>query len=298
MRIRINWKKTLLVTLDLVLGAYVAYAFVGMKGYSQSDVFCKRVQIDIQDGTTNGFLSAKDISTRLRKVRLYPLGRSLDSINVRAIEETLLHSPFVRSAQCYVTQDGQVNIQLTQRMPMLRVKTDKDDYYLDDNNNVMRPSSRYTADLIVATGHFTPWFAQNYLSPMVATLMQSKLWKNQVEQIHVLEDGGIEIVPRVGDHVVLLGRLPQTRYAHHRSQLISEFVQRKLNRLEKFYRYGLSQVGWNKYSYIDLEFDNQIICKRRTFQQPPSTPDGSKTQEEEAVPMDIPSTPSSQTLTE
>jgi cell division protein ftsQ len=36
-----------------------------------------------------------------------------------------------------------------------------------------------------------------------------------------------------------------------------------LSRLEKFYRYGLSQAGWNKYSYIDIEFDNQIICKKR-----------------------------------
>jgi cell division protein FtsQ len=44
---------------------------------------------------------------------------------------------------------------------------------------------------------------------------------------------------------------------------IDEFLKLKLTRLEKFYRYGLSQAGWNKYSSINLEFDNQIICKRR-----------------------------------
>ena len=38
---------------------------------------------------------------------------------------------------------------------------------------------------------------------------------------------------------------------------------KKLDTLEKFYHYGLSQAGWNKYKYINLEFDNQIICKRR-----------------------------------
>ena len=36
-----------------------------------------------------------------------------------------------------------------------------------------------------------------------------------------------------------------------------------MTRLEKFYKYGLSQVGWNKYSYVNIEFDNQIICKRK-----------------------------------
>ena len=40
-------------------------------------------------------------------------------------------------------------------------------------------------------------------------------------------------------------------------------MTKKLSRLEKFYRYGLSQAGWNKYSYIDIEFDNQIICRKR-----------------------------------
>ena len=36
-----------------------------------------------------------------------------------------------------------------------------------------------------------------------------------------------------------------------------------MDRLEKFYKYGLSQAGWNKYSYINIVFDNQIICKKR-----------------------------------
>ena len=37
----------------------------------------------------------------------------------------------------------------------------------------------------------------------------------------------------------------------------------KLSRLDKFYRYGLSKAGWNRYDYINLEFDNQIICHYR-----------------------------------
>ena len=42
---------------------------------------------------------------------------------------------------------------------------------------------------------------------------------------------------------------------------------RKMDRLEKFYKYGLSQAGWNKYSYINVEFDNQIICKKRQYEK-------------------------------
>ena len=40
-------------------------------------------------------------------------------------------------------------------------------------------------------------------------------------------------------------------------------IDKKLDRLRKFYSYGLSQTGWNRYSRINVEFDNQIICKQR-----------------------------------
>ena len=40
-------------------------------------------------------------------------------------------------------------------------------------------------------------------------------------------------------------------------------IDKKLERMRKFYIYGLNVAGWNKYSYINVEFDNQIICKRK-----------------------------------
>ena len=88
------------------------------------------------------------------------------------------------------------------------------------------------------------------------------MWKNLVVQVNVLPDRSIEIVPRVGDHIVHLGTLPEANSKEKRQELINQFVDRKLTRLEKFYKYGLAQAGWNKYSYIDIEFDNQIICRK------------------------------------
>lgn len=93
--------------------------------------------------------------------------------------------------------------------------------------------------------------------------MSSELWRNQIEQINVRFDRGIELVPRVGNHVVYIGKLPESNYPDEREKEVTDFVNMKMDRLEKFYKYGLSQVGWNKYSYINLEFDNQIICKKR-----------------------------------
>lgn len=125
------------------------------------------------------------------------------------------------------------------------------------------PNSKYTSDLIIATGNISRWYARNYLSYLAIELMKDDFWKNQIVQINILPDLGVELVPRVGEHIVYLGNIPQTKYVNRRKALVQGFVQKKMDRLKKFYKYGLSQAGWNKYSYIDLEFDNQIICKRR-----------------------------------
>ena len=148
-------------------------------------------------------------------------------------------------------------------MPIIRIKSQQGgDYYLDDNGGIL-PNSKYTSDLIIATGNINNSFAKLYIAPLAKAISSSPLWINQIEQINVLPDYGIELVPRVGDHIIFMGYLPLNRNRWTRNREINSFVNNKLSRLEKFYRYGLSQAGWNKYSYIDIEFDNQIVCKRR-----------------------------------
>ena len=263
-----NWKKSITITLDIVLAAYLVLAFTAFNKPDETTKVCTKVSINIQDESANGFISANEIKSRLEKRILYPLNKQMHNVNSRNIEEALKTSPFVNTAECYKTQDGHVYINITQRLPIVRVKAvNGDDYYLDDKNCIM-PNSHYTSDLIIATGYITKWFAQNYVSYLSMTLMNDNLWKNQIEQINVLPDHSIELVPRVGNHIVLVGPMPESKHPSERKQLVCDFVKKKMDRLEKFYKYGLSQAGWNKYSYINIEFDNQIICKKREHIEP------------------------------
>ena len=110
----------------------------------------------------------------------------------------------------------------------------------------------------MATGPISRAYAKRVLTRIGNTIASDKFWQSQVVQLNVLADGSIEMVPRVGDNIVYLGR--------------PVGVQRKLDRLRKFYKYGLSRVGWDRYSYISLEFDNQIICKKRQAPAPVQAP--------------------------
>ncbi len=257
----INWKKTVFVALDIVLAAYIVLAVTSFNRPDRSGINCTRVQITIADKDSSGFLSALEVKRLLTEKGLYPKGKKLDDINLRAIENTLKANTFIDNVQCYKTEDGNVGITVTQRLPLLRVKTDSEDYYLDTECNIIE-NGRYTSDLIIATGNISKWYAQNYVAPASKHIMESELWKNQVEQINILPDKNMELVTRIGQHIVCLGRLPENNDKTRRERAIKRFIDFKLARLDKFYQYGLNQVGWNKYDYIDMEFDNQVICRK------------------------------------
>lgn len=262
MEMRPKYKKLILLMLDVILLVYVFVAMISFNKPDESKNVCTEVNIVIADQNANGFLTANEVKKLMKDSRMYPLNFRMTDIQPRLIEDLLCKSPFVKTAECYKTKDNKVFVSITQRLPVIRIKSERgDDYYLDDKGGIM-PNTSYTSDLIIATGNIRQSFARNYIAPMANIIMANDLWKNLIEQINVLPDGGIEIVPRIGDHVVFLGYMPQTRYASKRKEKIEAFVNTKLTRLEKFYKYGLSQVGWNKYPYISLEFDNQIICKK------------------------------------
>ena len=242
-------KKTIIVLIDVLLAVYLVFSVTAFNRPDELSDVCTEVKIDITDDVVKGFLNPDNIKAQLQHAKLYPLGDPMSEVNVRKIEETLSQNQLVESAQCWKTQTGKVCIQLKQRLPVVRVMADNgDDYYVDSNGNIL-PSAGYASDLVVATGKISRKYAQNTLKDMGNFLVGNKMWRQQVEQLNVLCDGSVEMVPRVGDHIVYLGQPTD--------------VARKLERLQKFYQYGLSKAGWNKYSYINLEFDNQIICKKK-----------------------------------
>ncbi|WP_337387315.1 cell division protein FtsQ/DivIB [Prevotella sp.] len=301
-----SWSKRLFVASDILIAIYLLLAFVSFDKKGDPKALCSKVNIDIADNAAGGFLDAKVIKERLQKTGFYPIGRQLKDVDTRGIEEMLRRSPFVKTAECYKTEGGYVYISVTQRMPVIRIKADNgDDYYVDDHDCIM-PRSSYTSDLIIATGYINRWYAINYISPLGKAIMQNDVWKNLIEQINITPNLGVELVPRIGDHIVYIGQLPEITDKSKHDKDIAQFVDKKMTRLEKFYKYGLSQVGWNKYSYVNIEFDNQIICKRKDQHanaykpqpvQPVNTPDTTPAPAEDGPSEGETSTPATENRT-
>ena len=251
-----NWKRSLIIVFDIVISAYLILAVTAFNKPAERAKVCTEVKIDIDaekddditTGDTDGFLNANEIKRVLESTKMYPLGKSMENIDARTIEETLRKNPFVEGAECYKTQSGHVCIRLQQRTPVAHVMLDNsENYYVDTNGNIL-PASRFATDIVIATGAITKKYAQKSLVKVANEIIHDPFWQNQIEQINILSDGSVELVPRVGDHIIYLGAPVNTK--------------KKLERMRKFYLYGLNKAGWNKYSYISVEFDNQIICKK------------------------------------
>ena len=204
-------------------------------------------RIVIEDQKENDYA---DVAAMLEKKGVSPIGKHLDRIRTKTLEQALSKHPLIDEVECYKTPSGKLCIEVTQRIPILRIMSaNGENYYLDNKGTVMPPDAKCVAHRAIVTGNVEKSFAMRDLYKFGVFLQKNSFWNAQIEQIHVLPDKNIELVPRVGDHVIYLGKLDD--------------FERKLKRVKVFYEKGLNKVGWNKYSRISVEFGNQIICTKR-----------------------------------
>ncbi len=240
-------KSLLKILLLLILAVYLGLA-VTVFNNPEMRQHCTAVDVVVKDSDVAGFITPSEIRMLLREAKVYPIGKKMNGIDCGQIETVLAKNPFIDNVTSYKTAGGHVYVTVSQRLPVMRIIADNgDNYYIDTRGKIM-PHMHYSADLVVATGKITQKYAHAKLLPLGKLLKYDKFWDNQIEQINVDSAGNVELYPRVGEHVIYIGKPIR--------------VSQKLKRLKTFYSQVLSQVGWNKYSKIDLEYDNQIICKK------------------------------------
>ncbi len=233
----------------LVLAVYFVLA-ITVFNHPKEGVVCAGVNLVVEDSMQTGFINESDVRGILTRAKVYPEGKMLEEVNLRQLEEVLTKNPYIEKALCYQTADNRIHVEVTPLHPALYIMsaTGEKPYYMDGYGRAM-PAQGYTADVAVVTGAVTQKYARKNLASLGRFIQQDDFWDKQIQQIHVLENGEVELIPRVGNHTILLGA-PQG-------------FRDKLKRMELFYAQGFPKVGWNKYSTINLKYADQVICTRR-----------------------------------
>lgn len=242
-------KKILSILSVVVLAGYLVYSVMAMTDRHEDTRLCSGVDLHITDSLHFDLIDEEMVLAVLQEHSIDPVGLPLDEIDLDKVEATLLLHPLVGKVQCYKTGGNLLRINLSSKVPLVRVINNRgNDFYVDSKGEILSQRS-LAVQLPVATGYIDRQFAANELLKVVRALDRSEFWKAQVEQINVTKDKQIELVPRVGDHLLIIGT--------------ADNVEQKLERLMNFYEKGLDNVGWNKYRSISVAYDGQVVCKKR-----------------------------------
>ncbi|MCB0565637.1 MAG: cell division protein FtsQ [Phaeodactylibacter sp.] len=205
-------------------------------------------------------INGQDVRLAIERSFGYRLeGMPIGSIDILRLEQALEAEPFIIDADVYIGANNRLKVGIVQRQPILRIM-DKNglNYYLDANGIKMPLSKHFTAKVIVATGNLPPHEPEflnrkrNTLKDaflLTKMILEDEFLNALVEQIHLSNRGEITLVPKVGNHKIIFGTFGP--------------AAKKLKRLKTFYKEALPYEGWNKYSEISLQYDGQVVCKKR-----------------------------------
>lgn len=241
-------KKIFILLFLMLIAVYLVVAVTAFNGKPDQET-CTGMELVINDSIDHGFITKKEVIRVLETKKLSPIGKRMDEINIRLLEEELSQHPLIGNVECFRTIGNQIGIRLSQRLPIMRIMAaNGENYYIDDKGYAM-PIPNSAANVVIATGHIDKTFATKELYEFGMFIQNHPLWKAQIQQINVTPAKELELVPRVGEHIIFLGKPGD--------------YEKKFERLKIFYKKGLNEVGWNKYSRISLEFSNQIICTKK-----------------------------------
>lgn len=227
---------------------------------------CRKIDIKILDSAEYHFVTKKDILNTILNNNGNIVGKPLREIKLDEIENTMSRYRELKTAEVFISIDGVLHITGDQRTPVMRVMANNGgDYYVDDEGVVIRRRNLYTPRLHIVGGNVN--ISQAMLDGvsvldtsiknsilkdifyLVNFINRDDFWSAQIDQIFVDRNDEIDLIPRVGNHVIHLGS--------------SDNFEEKLGNLEVFYDKVLPEMGWNRYSTISLAFRDQIVCKRR-----------------------------------
>jgi len=241
------WRKILNIGSWVLLAAYLGFS-LWLTDQRMNSLTFHRVKVDIVDSLENHFVSPAEVTEILAKKGIRTTGNKLEDLNRDQVKSTVKMLSGVKDALVYSTPDGTLYIMVWQRTPVMRFVNPYASYYIDTEGQEMALSEHYSAQVMMVSGFGSKSFLKDSLIQMVKTINDNPFLDALIEEIIINPDHTLEIIPRVGDHRIFFGDAGNCQW--------------KLKKLEVFYEKGLPNVGWDRYSRIDLRYSNQVVARK------------------------------------
>ncbi len=261
--------KILLLTLWIAIAAGVI-VMMGFANETHGVKLCKGLNCSIEYKGGQPLVSADeliaDINTKFGKQQ----AKAISEVNIAGITSFVQHNPYLENTDVTMSIEGEIRIKAVQCIPVIRYFTPGgQQHYIDRNGRIMPVRISYPYKALIATGQIESPMndGQNIFSvpdsnqvlrgqlkslydlyKLSGIIIADSTLNALIEQVYINTDGKIQLVTKVGSHIVMLGD--------------TNDAAEKLENLKYFYKYGLVKTGWNKYGKVNLEYKNQIVCTK------------------------------------
>lgn len=240
-RARVIWRS---IGLGITAALLIAAVIWGYR-MQPTDAACVSLRYTIEDRSERLYLTEQELDLLLQSKDLYPVGKKMDIVSLHRIEETVLHHPMVRTAECYMTPRNEMRIRLTQREPLVRVQTASDTYFIDRDRKVMPVRKAVRDSVLLVKGTVGVQIASGVLADFAEWLEDNSYWRKRVHHVHVASPQMV--------YIYLKGEQPRIVMGNMRG------YEKKLAKLRVFFEKGAEAIQDKNYTELDLRFKGQVI---------------------------------------
>ena len=256
----INRKLRKLLFLSLVLAAGAGLLVLLLVAISKKkEGSCTGVVITINGPEETRFVSRDDILGQVTAVASPPLrGKPLLSFNLKTITAAVEKNSWIKNAQVYFDNTGKLRIVVGEKIPVARIfSVSGESFYIDSSGEELPLNSKVVLKLPVFTG-FPVNRGKMYGSDSVLLaavkglsryLLQDAFWMAQVGQVEITPERTFNIIPVIGNHIIVFGT--------------GDHYADKFHRLFLFYRQVSAKVGMDKYAALNVAFSGQVVATRK-----------------------------------
>ena len=255
-----HWQTILVRVLWSIAGAALIVLFV-VAWKAKEEKRCTSIQIElVGENTAALFMDEKEILQIIHEQGVKE-GMPIGDVNLNTLEKYLQTIRWVKNVELFLDNTQSLQVRIEQRTPIARIFTASGNSFYIDKEGLQLPLKQLT---VLRLPVFTNIPSdQEKLSKPDSLLLNDVLhftqavatdsfFMAQTAQVNIANNGDFELVPSVGDHLVLIGSV--------------ENIEDKLNRLYTFYKKVWVQSGLNAYQVIDCRFDNQIVALKKGMQ--------------------------------
>ncbi len=225
---------------------------------------CKDINIEIINTEKEQLINEEHIKKIVLNKYKDLIGDNINSVNLSDLEKLIEKHPSVKNAEVYKTINGILAIKIEQKTPIVRIMPIYgNNFYIDKEGTFMPVSNKGSARVIVANGNIGFDYKNTALTindtivterlrdiyKLAKEISDDDFLKAQIEQIFVKPNEDYELIPKVGNHIVVLGDIYN--------------YKNKLKYLKNFYLKTLNNKVWGIYKEINLKYKNQIVCVRK-----------------------------------